>query len=69
MLKFKIIKEDQGYSAVAKTDSSFISTQGKNWEDLEKNIKEVVDLHFEDKKEVNNVNLSVVMDYQMPSYA
>lgn len=69
MLKFDITKEEKGYSAVVKTGNSFISTQGRNWEDLERNIKEVVDLHFEDKKENNFINLSVVMDYRLNSYA
>ena len=69
MLKFKITKEDEGYSTVAKTDNSFVSTQGKNWEDLEKNIKKVVDLYFEDKKEKSFIDLSLIMDYRLKNYA
>ncbi len=71
MLKFKITKEEKGYLAVAKTGDSFISAQGENWEDLEKNIKEVVDLYLENRDEEKNnfIDLSVVTDYRLDSYA
>jgi len=41
-----IIKEDNGYSAVATIDDKFIGTQGDTLEELKENILEAVNLAF-----------------------
>ena len=47
-ISFKISKEGKHYTASAV--GFFIVTQGKNLDELSKNIREATELYFEDKK-------------------
>ncbi|MDR6803033.1 hypothetical protein J2Y45_000303 [Dyadobacter sp. BE34] len=42
----EVIKEEDGFSAIADIDDKFIGTQGDNMDELKQNILEVVNLTF-----------------------
>jgi hypothetical protein len=42
----QVIREEEGYSAVADIADKFIGTQGDNMEELKQNVLEVVNLAF-----------------------
>jgi predicted RNase H-like HicB family nuclease len=48
LINFIVNKEEIGYSANAV--NFFITTQGDSFDELLKNIREAVDLYFEDEK-------------------
>lgn len=68
ILHFYITKEESGYSAEAVNFP--IVTQADTLDDLEVNIKEATDLYLEDDQE-NTIskNPSILLNYQIPSYA
>jgi transcriptional regulator with XRE-family HTH domain len=47
-IKLKIIKEDQGYTAVGQWKNRSLVTCGENWEELQVMVIEMLNLVFED---------------------
>lgn len=49
VITMEIVKEDVGYSAITSYKDMFIGTQGDDFEELKRNIVEVVNLAFQDE--------------------
>jgi len=60
-----VIKENAGYSAIAKNGQDFIGTQGNTYGELKTNILQAINLAFEDQAIVYSIEeLSFSLDLQ-----
>jgi hypothetical protein len=66
-LTINIVKEDIGYSAYTSVDEQFIGTQGDDFEDLKKNILEAVNLAFEERNLVYQMD-DIILRPDLPSF-
>jgi hypothetical protein len=63
----EVIREEEGFSAVAEIADKFIGTQGDNMEELKQNILEVVNLTFsEDGFSYNMDEIELKLPVQDP---
>lgn len=64
LLKFEVYKDKKHWCARSIGESIF--TQGKNLQDLYKNIKEASELHFEDElKKGKEINILVISEIEL----
>jgi len=63
----KIVKEDVGYSASTLVENIFITTEGNTFEELKAGIVEAVNLSFEDKGFVYNIE-EIKFIYDLESF-
>jgi hypothetical protein len=66
-IKITVIKEYTGYSANTLASGNFISTEAENFEELKTNIIEAVNLAFEDKGFVFNID-EIRLEYDLESF-
>jgi hypothetical protein len=66
-IKFKVIKEDLGYSATANVGDKFIGTQGDTFEELKEMILDALNLSFEDEGFVYSID-EIALEYDMGSF-
>ena len=62
-----VVKEDTGYSASTLLDNNFIATEGNTFEELKTNILEAVNLSFEEKEFVYNIE-EIKFSYDIESF-
>jgi len=62
-----VIKEDRGYSAGASVGNNFITTDGNTFEELKANILEAVNLSFEDKGFLYDID-EIIFTYDLQSF-
>lgn len=62
-----VVKEDTGYSASTLLDNNFIATEGNTFEELKSNILEAVNLSFEEKGFVYNIE-EIKFSYDIESF-
>ncbi|HOU96200.1 MAG TPA: hypothetical protein PLN06_06180 [Bacteroidales bacterium] len=66
-INFTVIKEDRGYSAGASVGNNFITTDGNTFEELKANILEAVNLSFEDKGFLYDID-EIIFTYDLQSF-
>ena len=66
-IKMTVIKEDIGYSATAVYKDNFIATQADSFDELKINILEAVDLVFEEKGFVYDMD-EIKLEYDLESF-
>lgn len=66
-IKMKVIKEDDGYSAVAHVGENLIATQGETFEELKSMVIEVVNLSF-DEEGFNYTIDEIEFSYDLESF-
>ncbi len=66
-IKFKIIKEDLGYSATANVTDKFIGTQGDTFDELKEMILDALNLSFEEEGFVYSMD-EIAFEYDMESF-
>jgi hypothetical protein len=62
-----VIKEDTGYSANTTVDNNFIATDGNTFDELKSNILEAVNLAFEEKGFVYEID-EIKFSYDLESF-
>jgi hypothetical protein len=63
----KITKEDTGYSANSLSNEYFIATESENFEELKASILEAVNLSFEEKGFVYDID-EIQFEYDLESF-
>ena len=66
-INITVVKEDNGYSANTTVENSFIATEGNSFGELKANIIEAVNLAFEDKGFVYNIE-EIKFSYDLESF-
>ncbi len=66
-INITVVKEDKGYSAKTSVENNFIVTEGDTFEELKNNILEAVNLAFEDKGFVYNID-EIIFSYDLESF-
>lgn len=66
-ISFRIKKEGKRYTASA--NDYFIVTQGKNLDELSKNIREATELYFDDNKKTKTKKNLNCISLDLPLYA
>ena len=66
-INITVIKEDTGYSANTLVENNFIATEGNTFEELKANILEAVNLAFEGKGFIYNIN-EIKFSYDLESF-
>jgi hypothetical protein len=66
-INITVVKEDKGYSAKTSVANNFIVTEGDTFEELKNNILEAVNLAFEDKGFVYNID-EIIFSYDLESF-
>lgn len=66
-ITLKILKEDQGYSAVGQWRNRSLITSGDNWEELQEMITEMLNLVFEDLGYTYSID-EVKFEYDLESF-
>ncbi len=66
-IKLKILKEDDGYSAVGQWKDRSLITCGDTWEELQKMIIEMINLVFEDLDYQYSID-EIEFTYDLPSF-
>ena len=66
-INITVAKEDTGYSANTTVENNFIATEGNTFEELKANIIEAVNLAFEDKTFVYNIE-EIKFSYDLESF-
>jgi hypothetical protein len=66
-INMTVIKEDTGYSANTLVENNFIATEGNTFDELKTNILEAVNLTFEEKDFVYNID-EIKFSYDLESF-
>lgn len=66
-INITVVKEDTGYSANTLVENNFIATEGNTFEELKANILEAVNLAFEEKGFIYNIN-EIKSSYDLESF-
>ncbi len=66
-INITVVKEDTGYSANTSVENNFIATEGNTFEELKANILEAVNLAFEEKGLVYNID-EIKFCYDLESF-
>lgn len=66
-INITVVKEDTGYSANTLMENNFIATEGNTFEELKANILEAVNLAFEGKGFIYNIN-EIKFSYDLESF-
>jgi hypothetical protein len=66
-INMTVIKEDTGYSANTLVENNFIATEGNTFDELKINILEAVNLTFEEKDFVYNID-EIKFSYDLESF-
>jgi predicted RNase H-like HicB family nuclease len=66
-INITVVKEDTGYSANTLVENNFIATEGNTFEELKANILEAVNLAFEGKGFIYNIN-EIKFCYDLESF-
>lgn len=66
-IKITVTKEDTGYSANALVDKNFIATEAETFEELKASILEAVNLSFEEKGFVYEID-EIQFEYDLESF-
>ncbi|MDO9340834.1 MAG: hypothetical protein Q7T72_09975 [Bacteroidales bacterium] len=66
-INITVVKEDTGYSANTLVENNFIATEGNTFEELKANILEAVNLAFEGKGFIYNIN-EIKFSYDLESF-
>lgn len=66
-INITVVKEDTGYSANTLVENNFIATEGNTFEELKTNILEAVNLAFEGKGFIYNIN-EIKFSYDLESF-
>ncbi|MCE5347515.1 MAG: hypothetical protein LLG13_14690 [Bacteroidales bacterium] len=66
-INITVVKEDTGYSASTLVDNDFIATEGNTFEELKTNILEAINLSFEEKGFVYNIE-EIKFSYDLESF-
>jgi len=66
-INITVVKEDKGYSANTTADNNFIATEGNTFDELKANILEAVNLAFEEKGLIYNID-DIKFSYDLESF-
>jgi len=68
LIKFEIYQDEKNYWCARAIDAD-IFTQGKTLDELRKNIKEAVEVHFEEELQTETIKILTLSEFEVQKIA